>query len=146
MRQRPGSSSKALPSVSPQNSGDWRVVIWTGVCLLGAIVFVTAVFYVKHLHQLEREQSWASAIATIQDVRPRLVTQFDSSHGGTLLYDVDVLAQYPVDGGMQEQWITLSQSPKTMDAVRLQEFSLKGKHCFVRWKPSDLKAIVAEIQ
>ena len=85
-------------------------------------------------------------MATIEDVRPRLVTQFDSPHGGILLYEVDVLAKYPVDGRVREQWITLSQSPKTMDTVRLQEFSLKGKHCFVRWKPSDPTAIVAEIQ
>ena len=144
MQQHPG--SKALPSVLPKTRSDWRVVIWTCVCLFGVIVFVATVFYVKHRDQLEREQTWSSAIATIESVRPRLVTQIDSTRGGTLLYDVDVLAKYTVDGTVREQWITLSQSPKTMDTVRLQEFSLKGQHCFVRWKPSDPKAIVAEIQ
>jgi len=121
------------------------VVIWTCVCVFGAMLFVAAVFHVKHRHQLERERSWSSAIATIESVRPRLVAQFDSSHGGTLLYDVDVLAKYPVDGGMREQWITLSQSPKKMETVRLQEALLMGKHCVVRWKPSDPNNIVAEI-
>ena len=143
MQQHPG--SKALPSVLPKTRGDWRVIIWTCVCLFGAVVFVATVFYVKHRDQVEREQTWASAIATIESVRPRLVTQIDSARGGTLLYAVDVLAKYPADGGVREQWITLSQSPKTMDTVRLQEALLTGKQCFVRWKPSDPNAIMAEV-
>ena len=143
MQQHPG--SKTLPSVLPKTRRDWRAAIWICVCLLGVIAFVATVFYVKHRDQLEREQTWASAIATIESVRPHLVTQIDSPRGGTPLYAVDVLAKYPVDGRMREQWITLSQSPKTMDTVRIQEVSLTGKQCFVRWKPSDPNAIVAEI-
>jgi len=135
-----------MPSLFPKTRSDWRVVIWACVCLCSVIIFVAAVFHVKHRHQLEREQNWTSAIATIESVRPRLVTQFDSSYGGALLYDVDVLAKYDLDGTAREQWIMLSQSPKTMETVRLQEALLKGKHCFVRWKPSNPDDIVAEVQ
>jgi hypothetical protein len=146
MRRRyPFSNSKARQSLRPRSRGDWRSLLSIFAFLFFTVVFVAGVVYLKHRNQLVRERTWANAVATIEDARPRLVGQLDSPYGGRLLYEVEVLAKYPVDGTMREQWTTLSQLPKTMQEARLQSFLLKGKQCFVRWKPSDPNHIIAEI-
>jgi hypothetical protein len=78
-------------------------------------------------------------------VRTKLVSETGSQYGGAMLYQVQVLASFPVNGSIEERWITVDQVPKSLDAIHFQEYRWKGGKYFVRWKPSDPDRIVIEI-
>jgi hypothetical protein len=115
-----------------------------GGVLLG-ILCVAGLFYNRYITQRNREQNWDSAVATIEDVQTKLVEMSDSRYGGVLLYSVQVLAKFAVDGVPQERWITVEQAPESLAYAQLQARMWKGERCFVRWKPSHPEQIAVEL-
>jgi len=109
-------------------------------------VFAGALDYNNHRQQMIRERDWMSAIATIEDTRAQLAMRRDSQSGGAMLYEVDILARYPVSGVVREQWTPIHQYPQLLADAELQMGLLRGKRCFVRWKRSDPDHIVAEVR
>jgi hypothetical protein len=101
--------------------------------------------YFKQRAQQDRERNWDSAIATIEDGRTKLVGQAGGNSGGRMLYDVEVLAKFSVNGAEQERWIRVEQVARGLSAVQSQIGWWKGKQCFVRWKASEPERIEVEV-
>jgi hypothetical protein len=100
-------AAKILPK-----SGKDRRTLWSISGFLGLIVvFVVAVLFFQHRRQQEIEGTWQSAIATIEDVRPVVVSQVNSQFGGAMLYQVEVLAHYNANGSEQRRWIRIERKP-----------------------------------
>lgn len=51
----------------------------------------------------------------------------DSQRGGAILYRVEILARYPAEGGIREQWTTTSQLPQLLAEAQCQTHLLDGK-------------------
>jgi flagellar basal body-associated protein FliL len=131
--------------IRPNGSRDWHVIrILSGYLALIAIVFATA-FFVRHKQREEMEQSWESATAVIEEVRPTAAAVMNTNKGGGMLYEVAILAKYTADGVDQERWIKVQQQLESLDDAQLQAFRWKGKQCIVRWKPSDPNKVIAEV-
>ena len=145
MRQYRLSDSAALRAIRPVKRSDWQSLakLGVGIFLIGACV--AGLFYNKHRQQATREQEWISATAIIKDARTHLAVQSNSQGGGAMLYEVQILVSYPVNGVVREQWTTISQLPKLLADAQLQAHLLHNKTCFVRWPPNDPNRIVAEI-
>jgi len=91
------------------------------------------------------EQNWNSATAIIEDVRPKEVTKVDTSRGGAMLYQVEILVRYKSSGADERRWIAVEQLPEVLSEAELQAFRWKGKQCIVRWKSSDPNHVIAEV-
>jgi hypothetical protein len=118
-------------------------VICGYVALIAA--FVALIFFVKERNRADLEKNWTRADAVIVDVRTREAARVNTSRGGAMLYDVEILAKYRVDGSDQERWIIVEQQPEGLPYAQLQAFRWKGKQCVVRWKPSEPDRIFAEV-
>jgi hypothetical protein len=138
-------AANALEELRPKTRADRMQLFAILAYVAFAISFVAGLVYMKHRAQQSREETWVTAIATIEDTRTQLAGVYNSIYGGGSSYEVDVLAKFPADGASHEEWIPLSQAPKGLDSARYQAWVLKGKQCFVRWNPSHPKQIVAEI-
>jgi hypothetical protein len=101
--------------------------------------------YLRHRHREELESNWVCAVAFIEDVHHEQAGVIDSRMGGIILYKVTILVKYRSDGSEQERWITVDQSPTSLDGAKLQAFRWKGKQCTVRWRPSDPTKVIAEV-
>ena len=131
--------------IRPQTKKERLQLLFIAGLILVGIFGAVALVYAGRLSQEYREQNWHSAVATIKDTRTQLVSQANGITGGAMLYDVQVLAAFSANGSPQERWITVGQSPKTLDYAKFQERLWKGKQFFVRWKPSDPNWIVIEL-
>jgi len=108
------------------------------------VVFVVAVLFFQHRRQEEMENSWQSATATIEDVRPVVVSQVNSKFGGAMLYQVEILAHYNANGFEQKRWIKIENLPRpNPDASQIARW--KGKEFVVRWKASQPDQVVPEL-
>jgi hypothetical protein len=145
MHRHSMSGQEARAKIRPRNPNDWRQ-IWI-VCGYFAVAFVViaAILFLKNKHRQDVEQNWNSAAATIEDVRPRPVSTVESERGGAMLYTVEILAKYTLDGTTRERWITIDQRSETLADAQLQEFRWKGKQCIVRWKPLSPDQVIAEV-
>jgi hypothetical protein len=145
MRRYSMPEKDAWVKIRPRNVRDWhRIRVVSGYLALIAILVAT-VFFFKHKRRDDLEQNWNSAIATIEDVRPKEVAQINTARGGAMLYQVEVLVKYKSDGLDQRRWITVEQLPEVLSEAELQVFRWKGKQCIVRWKPSDRSKVIAEV-
>jgi hypothetical protein len=134
-----------LARIRPKGSRDWHVIrILSGYLAFIAIFFATALF-MRHKQREEMEQSWESATAVIEEVRPTVAAVVNTSRGGGMLYEVAILAKYTVDGVDQERWIKVQQQLESLGDAQLQAFRWKGKQCIIRWKPSDPNKVIAEV-
>jgi hypothetical protein len=113
--------------------------------ILGGILVIAALVYFAQESREYREQNWDSAVATVIDTRTHLVAEVGGNFGGRLLYEVEVLASYSTNGSPHERWITVDQTPKTLDYAEFQERIWKGKQYFVRWNPSNPNQIVIDL-
>jgi hypothetical protein len=113
--------------------------------IIAAILGVMAIGHFANKTREYREQNWNSAVATVKDTRTHLVGEFGGFYGGRMYYEVQVLAAFSADGSPHERWITVSQTPKTLDNAEFQERLWKGKQYFVRWNPSDPNQIVIDL-
>jgi hypothetical protein len=133
-------AAKILPK-----SGKDRRALWSIVGFLGLmVVFVVAVLFFQHRRQQEIEDTWQSATATIEDVRPVVVSQVNSQFGGAMLYQVEVLALYSANGFEQRRWIRIERRPgPSPDENQIARW--KGKQLVVRWKASQPDQVVPEL-
>ena len=145
MRHHAMSDRKALRLIRPHKRSDWQKLTKITAYVVLALIAVVGLIYNKHRVQIQREQEWTSAVATIENTRTQLVMQSNSQGGGAMFYEVQVLAKYSSEGLIQERWTTLSQLPKLLADAQLQGYLLKHKQCVVRWNPRDPSHIVAEI-
>ena len=108
------------------------------------VVFIVVALFFQHRKQKEIQDTWQSAPATVEDVRPVAVSQVNSQFGGAMLYQVDVLAQYVANGLEQRRWIRIESRPgrRPDDSQRAR---WKGKQFVVRWKASQPDQVVPEL-
>ena len=114
------------------------------VLVLGTILAVSGLLYLKQRTRLARA-NWANAAARIEDTRTRLVSQSDSKYGGRMLYQVEVLVAFSVNGSHQERWIPVEQAPKTLTSAQFEEAQWKSSKCVVRWNPSNPREMAVEL-
>ena len=133
-------SSKMLP----QTRKDRNQLLGLIGLILGATLAVIGLFYLKQ-RTLLSQANWATAAGTIEDTRTRLVSRADSKYGGNMLYEVQVLTAFSVNGSRQEHWITVAQAPKTLTSAKFEESHWKGTQCIVRWNPSNPQDIAVEL-
>jgi hypothetical protein len=145
MRQYRLSDSAALRAIRPSTRKDWQSLAKLGAVVLFIGVCVAALLYNKHREEVQREQEWISATATIKEARTHLAIQSNSQGGGAMLYEVQILVSYPMNGVVREQWTTISQLPKLLADAQLQAHLLAEKQCIVRWPTNNPSQIVAEI-
>jgi hypothetical protein len=146
MRRSAIPEKTALAKLRPSSRTERRQLRVVGGYLALAVVVVAGIFFLKQKHRGDLDQNWKSATAVIEDVRPKLIEQVNSARGGTMLYEVAVLARYRSDDGEdRRRWITVEQQPKTLAEVELQAFRWKGQQCVVRWKPSRPDQVIAEV-
>jgi hypothetical protein len=145
MRRHSMSDREAVAKILPRNQRDWRKIWIVSGYLAFSLAIVFAIFILNNRNQAERENSWQSATATIEDIRPVLASQVESNFGGTMLYKVEILVRYRTDDTEQTRWIRLEQIPETISAVKLQAFRWRGKQCIVRWKPAQPDRVIAEV-
>ena len=145
MRHRAMFDSQAFRSIRPRNRRDRKSVLVIAACLAFAVAFTAGFLYNKHHEQTRHAREWMSALAILEDARVHLVMQSDSQRGGGMLYEVQVLARYRVEGVNKETWTTIAQLPKPLSDAQLQIYLVKNKQCVVRWKPNDPSHITAEI-
>jgi hypothetical protein len=139
------SNLAALHSIRPKKRSDWWSLAKLAAYVLLIIACVAGLLYNNHRQQISRDREWSSALATIEDTRTHLAVQSNSQGGGAMLYEVEVLAKYSVDGEVREQWTTISQLPKLLADAQLQAHLLKKKQCIVQWRSTAPDRIIAEI-
>jgi hypothetical protein len=139
------SDREALGRIRPSSHSDWHQIrVLIGYLALGVVV-VAVIFFLKHRHREEVEQSWKCAMATIEEVQPKVVEQVNSARGGAMLYEVAILVRYRSDNGEQRRWITVEQPPESLAEAELQGFRWKGQQCVVRWRSSRPDQVIAEV-
>jgi hypothetical protein len=107
MRRYSIPDQEAAAKILPKSRKDRRT-LWSIGGFLGLIVIlVVGVLVSKHKRQQEIE-TWQRAVATIEDVRPVVVSQVNSQLGGC-----DALSSGDI-GTLQREWL----GTKTMDQDR----------------------------
>ena len=136
---------ETLTELRPKNREDQKQLLIIGIYLVIALAVVTAIVVAKHRHREEIEQNWKVATALIEDVRFKKISRVETTRGGAMLYDVEVLANYTLAGTEQKQWIRVDQLPEVLSEAQFQAFRWKGKQCFVRWNITQPDKILAEV-
>jgi hypothetical protein len=145
MAHRTMTDRDALKRIRPKGRNQRRqLTSILGYALIGVLGAGTLGYLVRKSRDY-REQNWASADATIEDSRPQLIGQVNGQAGGEMLYEVKVLAAFPMNGKLQERWITVDQQPKSWDYATFEGRIWKSKHSVVRWKPSNPNQIVIDL-
>jgi hypothetical protein len=144
MRRYAMSDREAATKIIPKSRKDSRMLWKIGAFLALLVVFVMTVLLFQHRRQEEMENSWQSAPATIEDVRPVVVTQVNNHFGGAMLYQVEVLAHYNANGSEQRRWIRIESKPgPSPDESQIARW--KGKQFVVRWKASQPDQVIPEL-
>jgi hypothetical protein len=136
--------NEAAAKILPKSRSDCRTLWFIGGYLDLIVVFVVVVLFFQHRRQEEMENSWQSATATIDDVRPVVVSQVNSKFGGAMLYQVEVLAHYNANGFEQKRWIRIENMPR-LSPDKSQIARWKGKQFVVRWKALQPDQVVPEL-
>lgn len=142
-RHGPVSNEEGFNKVA-RTRKDWNQFLETAGLVLGTTLAVIGLLYLKQRNQLAHED-WAAAVATVEDSRTHLVSRVDSMYGGKMLYEVQVLAAFSMNGSYQKRWITVEQPAKTLTSAQFEEAHWKGKQCIVRWNPSNPRRIAVEL-
>src|SRR5437868_10729548 len=144
MRRYSMSDKSVLAKIFPKSRNN-RKTLWTmGGYLALMVIFVVAVVFFQHRRLEEIRNTWQSATAIIEDVRPVVVSQVDSQFGGAMLYQVDILAHYKANGFEQRRWIRIERRPgPSPDGNQIARW--KGKQFVVRWKATQPDQVVQEL-
>ena len=135
---------EAAAKIFPKSRSD-RKALWSiGGMFALIVVFVVTILFLQHRRQEEMESSWKSATATIEDVRPVVVSQANGKYGGAMLYQIEILAHYNANGSDQRRWIRVEGVPRSSpDKSQMDRW--KGKQFVVRWKASEPDRVVPEL-
>jgi hypothetical protein len=144
MRHYSMPAREAAAKIFPKSRND-RKALWTiGGLFALIIVFVVIILFFQHRRQEEMDNSWKSATATIEDVRPVVVSQVNSQHGSAMLYQIEILAHYNANGSDQRRWIRVEGMPRpSPDKSQIARW--KGKQLVVRWKISQPDQVVPQL-
>jgi hypothetical protein len=139
------SGYKALRAIRPRTRRDWKTMLGIVgfIALVGLVVIALFLFHRKEQEQIA--QTWQSATATIEDVRPVITSRTDSELGGAMLYQLEVLVRYPANDTQQRRWIRIGQRPISLSDAQLKVFRWKGQQCIVRWPASQPDHVIAEV-
>jgi hypothetical protein len=137
---------QALSRIWPKDRVSRRQFLWIVAFVVIGVACAVGWAYTRDKVVEYRERNWDSAIATVEDVRPILVGDINTNRGGKMLYAVEVLARYTIDGATKEQWITVDQLPTTLDSVNVQRTMWKGRTYPVRWNPRSPNQIQIDIR
>ena len=136
----------ALTKLRPAGRSDWHQIRVLSGYVAVIVVFIAAIFFLKHLRREEIEQNWKCATATIEDVQPKMIQFLNNAKGGGVaLYEVSILTKYVSDGVAHERWITVEQPPVTLAEAQLETFRWKGQQCVVRWNSLEPGEMIAEV-
>lgn len=135
---------EAAAKLIPKSRND-RNRLWTVCGYLGlTILFVATALFFQYRRQQAMEETWQSAAATIEDVRPVIASQVESQVGSAMLYQVEILVRYSADGAEQRRWIKVENLPRRRpEGSQISRW--KGKQCVVRWKASEPSRVVAQL-
>jgi hypothetical protein len=136
---------EALRRLRPRDQSSKKQLLKIIAVAMAAIAGVGALTYTRYRVQQYRQQNWDSAIATVEDVRPKLVGQINSQFGARMVYSVEVLAKYSADGTTQERWIPVAHLPTSLDGVYIDKRMWTGNRYFVRWRPFHPDRIEIEV-
>jgi hypothetical protein len=136
---------EAAAKILPKSAKDRRKLWSIGGYLGLMVVFVVAVLFFQHRRQQEIEDTWQSATATIEDVRPVVASQVNSQFGGAMLYQMEVLAHYNANGSEQSRWIRIEHMPGA-SPDKNQVARWKGQQFVVRWKASQPDQVIPELK
>jgi len=129
------SDKSVLAKIFPENVNDRRTLWTMGGYLALIVIFIVVALFFQHRRLEGIRNTWQSATATIEDVRPVVVSQVNSQFGGAMLYQVEVLAHYNANGLEQRRWIRIERRPgPSPDENQIARW--KGKQFVVRWKAS----------
>jgi hypothetical protein len=133
-------AAKMLPKSRKERRTLWSIVGF----LTPVMISVVAILFFQHRRQPEMEDTWQRATATIEDVRPVVVSQVNSQFGGAMLYQVEILAHYNANGLEQRRWIRIERRPgPSPDESQISRW--KSKQFVVRWKASQPDRVVPEL-
>ena len=141
MRRYSMPDREAAAKILPKSRKDRRTLWSIGGFLVLMVVFVVTVLFFQHRRQEEMENSWESATATIEDVKPVVALQ----GGRGVLYQPEILAHYRANGMEQRKWIKIERLPESLESVHFRSFRWKGQQCIVRWKASQPDKVVPEL-
>ena len=94
MRRYSMPNREAAAKIFPKSRKDRNTLWKIGASLALMALFVVTVLFFQHRRQEEMENSWESATATIEEVRPVVASQ--AARG--MLYRPEVLAHYKANG------------------------------------------------
>lgn len=122
------SEHEALRAIRPRTRRDWKTMrsIAGFIALVCLIVIALFIFHRKEQEQIA--QTWQSATATIEDVRPVIASRTDSELGGAMLYQLEVLVRYPSNDIQQRRWIRIGQRPTSLSDAQLKVFAGKANN------------------
>src|SRR5271167_284098 len=98
MRRYSMPDRQALASLRPRGKRDWHELRILAGYIAFIAMLIAAIFYLKHRHHEDLENNWVSETALIEDVRSDQIGLVDSPMGGAILYRVNVLVRYKIDG------------------------------------------------
>ena len=135
---------EAAAKILPKSVKDRKTLWGIGGFLALLVVFVVTVLFFQNKRRQEMENTWQSATATIEDVRPVVASQIDSKYGSAMLYQIEILAHYDAAGVEQHRWIKIDRLPRpSPDKSQITRW--KGQQCVVRWKASQPNQVIAEL-
>src|SRR5258708_3662896 len=138
MRRYSMPDREAAAKILPKTRKDRNTLWMIGAFLALMVVFVVTVLFFQHRRQKEMEDSWESAIATIEDVRPVVALQV----GRGMLYQPEVLVHYMASGLEHRRWIKIERLPESLESVHFRAFRWKGNQYIVRWKVSQPDQVI----
>jgi hypothetical protein len=136
---------EALRRIRPRDRASKKQLLGIVAMVAIGVAGVGALIYTRYRIQRDRQQNWVSAIATVEDVRPKLVGQINSQYSGGMVYSVEILARYSADGTTQERWVPVAHSPRSLDAVNIDKRMWTGNRYLVRWQPLHPDRIEIEV-
>ncbi len=139
------SGDEALTAIRPRTRRDWKT-IWGIVGFVALAVVVVIALFILHTKEQEQiAQTWQSATATIEDVRPVIASRIESNFGGAMLYQLEVLVNYSANSVQQRRWLRIEQRPVSLTDAQLKVFRWRGQQCVVRWPVSQPNHVIAEV-
>jgi hypothetical protein len=105
------SDKEAAVKILPRTPKDRNTLRLVGGYLALVVIFVVIVLFFQHRRRQEMENTWQSAAATIDDVRPVVASQVNSEIGSAMLYQIEILVHYAANGDDQHRWIRIENIP-----------------------------------
>lgn len=131
--------------LKPANRDEQRSLLTVSLYAILAVATVLSLRIIQQHWQQVRELTWSSATGTILEARPDSLASVVYGRNPGPVYRVQVLVTFAINGVPQQRWITLRKSFESPEAIQFDAQRWKGAQCTVRWNPSNLNQIDADI-